>query len=413
MASMNQTPSGERVHIGFFGRRNAGKSSLVNAVTGQKLAVVSDVAGTTTDPVSKAMEILPLGPVVIIDTPGFDDEGALGELRVEQTRKILSKTDIAVLVVDSIEGIKQSDTELAELFAERKIPYVLCLNKSDLSDDYVPSALEKLGYELTGSIAPAAVLDASAKTGEGIDDLKNAIAAIKPDEAGFPIIKDKIKGGDIVLLVVPIDEAAPKGRLILPQQQTIRDILDAGASAVVVKDTELEETLAKLDGAARPALVITDSQVFAKVRDTVPEDMLLTSFSILMARHKGLLDEAVRGIAAIDKLKDGDKILIAEGCTHHRQCGDIGSVKIPKWLSDYTKKQLVYETVSGTEYPSDLSDYALVVHCGGCMLNEKEVLHRTREAASQGVPITNYGTLIAHLNGILKRSLEIFPEYRL
>lgn len=413
MASMNQTPSGERVHIGIFGRRNAGKSSLVNAVTGQKLAVVSDVAGTTTDPVSKAMEILPLGPVVIIDTPGFDDEGALGELRVEQTRKILSKTDIAVLVVDSIEGIKQSDTELAELFAERKIPYVLCLNKSDLSDDYVPSALEKLGYELTGSIAPAAVLDASAKTGEGIDDLKNAIAAIKPDEAGFPIIKDKIKGGDIVLLVVPIDEAAPKGRLILPQQQTIRDILDAGASAVVVKDTELEETLAKLDGAARPALVITDSQVFAKVRDTVPEDMLLTSFSILMARHKGLLDEAVRGIAAIDKLKDGDKILIAEGCTHHRQCGDIGSVKIPKWLSDYTKKQLVYETVSGTEYPSDLSDYALVVHCGGCMLNEKEVLHRTREAASQGVPITNYGTLIAHLNGILKRSLEIFPEYRL
>jgi [FeFe] hydrogenase H-cluster maturation GTPase HydF len=411
MSSLNATPSGERVHIGFFGRRNAGKSSLVNAVTGQKLAVVSDVPGTTTDPVSKAMEILPLGPVVIIDTPGFDDEGSLGELRVEQTRKILSKTDIAVLVVDSIEGIKESDIELAKLFAERRIPYVLVLNKSDLSDDYVPTALETLEDELNGSLAPAAVLDASAVTGEGINDLKNAIAKIKPDEEGFPIVRDKIKEGDIVLLVVPIDEAAPKGRLILPQQQTIRDILDAGASAVVVKDTELEETLAKLDGSARPALVITDSQVFGKVMHMVPEDMLLTSFSILMARHKGLLDEAVRGIAAIDNLKDGDKVLIAEGCTHHRQCGDIGSVKIPKWLSEYTKKELVYETVSGTEYPADLSGYALVIHCGGCMLNEKEVVHRTREAASQGVPITNYGTLIAQLNGILNRSLEIFPEY--
>ena len=413
MESMNQTPSGERVHIGFFGRRNAGKSSLVNAVTGQRLAVVSDVAGTTTDPVSKAMEILPLGPVVVTDTPGFDDEGALGELRVEQTRKILAKTDIAVLVVDSIEGIKQSDIELAELFAERRIPYLLVLNKSDLSDDYVPSALETLGDELTGPLSPVAVLDASAMTGEGVDDLKNAIASIKPDEEGFPIIKDKISTGDIVLLVVPIDEAAPKGRLILPQQQTIRDILDAGASAVVVKDTELKDMLTKLEGPARPSLVITDSQVFGKIRDTLPEDMLLTSFSILMARHKGLLADAVRGIAAIDNLKDGDRILIAEGCTHHRQCGDIGSVKIPKWLSDYTTKELLYETVSGTEYPSDLTDYALVVHCGGCMLNEKEVVHRTKEAASQGVPITNYGTLIAHLNGILKRSLEIFPEYKI
>ena len=413
MESMNQTPSGERVHIGFFGRRNAGKSSLVNAVTNQRLAVVSDVAGTTTDPVSKAMEILPLGPVVVTDTPGFDDEGSLGELRVEQTRRILAKTDIAVLVVDSIEGIMQCDIELAELFAERRIPYVLVLNKSDLSDDYVPTALETLGEELTGPLSPAAVLDASAKTGEGIEDLKNAIAAIKPDEEGLPIIKDKISKGDIVLLVVPIDEAAPKGRLILPQQQTIRDILDAGASAVVVKDTELKEMLAKLEGPARPSLVITDSQVFGKVRDTLPEDMMLTSFSILMARHKGLLAEAVRGIAAIESLKDGDRILIAEGCTHHRQCGDIGSVKIPKWLSDYTKKELIYETVSGTEYPSDLTDYALVIHCGGCMLNEKEVAHRTKEAASQGVPITNYGTLIAHLNGILKRSLEIFPEYKI
>ena len=411
--SLNSTPSGKRVHIGFFGRRNAGKSSLVNAVTGQRLAVVSDVAGTTTDPVSKAMEILPLGPVVITDTPGFDDEGALGELRVEQTRKILAKTDIAVLVADSVEGIKQCDIELAELFSERKIPYVLVLNKSDLSDDYVPTALETLGDELSGPLSPAAVLDASAMTGEGVDDLKNAIAAIKPDEEGFPIIKDKISEGDIVLLVVPIDEAAPKGRLILPQQQTIGDILDAGASAVVVKDTELEEMLAKFDGPARPGLVITDSQVFGKVRDTLPEDMLLTSFSILMARHKGLLTEVVRGIAAIDNLKDGDKVLIAEGCTHHRQCGDIGSVKIPKWLSDYTKKELIYETVSGTEYPSDLTDYALVVHCGGCMLNEKEVVHRTKEAASQGIPITNNGTLIAHLNGILKRSLEIFPEYKI
>ena len=395
MAGMNQTPSGERTHIGFFGRRNAGKSSIVNAVTGQDLAVVSDVRGTTTDPVSKAMELLPLGPVVIIDTPGFDDEGSLGELRVRKTKQILNKTDIAVLVVDAEEGISDCDIDLIALFVDKNIPYITVFNKSDLLHD-------------GGKMGASDSIYVSALTGEGINELKDRIAALKPSDEGKRLIADKISPGDLIVLVVPIDKAAPKGRLILPQQQTIRDILDTGAISVVTRETELEETLAKLG--RRPDLVITDSQVFGKVDSILPDDIPLTSFSILMARYKGLLDEAVKGVAAIDNLKDGDTVLIAEGCTHHRQCGDIGSVKIPKWLTEYTGKDLEFRTVSGTEYPEDLSPYALVVHCGGCMLNEREVTYRTRCTADQGVPITNYGTMIAFVHGILKRSLGIFPE---
>ena len=412
MANMNETPSGERVHIGFFGRRNAGKSSVVNAVTGQELAVVSDVKGTTTDPVSKAMEILPLGPVVVIDTPGFDDEGGLGEKRVAQARKILGRTDIAVLVVDASEGLKKTDGELAGLFRERNIPFLVALNKSDVAEDSEDHVLDEEEPGLLQSVAAGSqgMVHVSALSGDGIYELRERIAALRPEGSDARLVADKIKAGDLIVLVVPIDKAAPKGRLILPQQQTIRDILDAGAASVVVRDSELEETLAGLG--RKPDLVITDSQVFGRVDSIVPEDVPLTSFSILMARYKGLLDEAVRGVAAVRDLKDGDRVLIAEGCTHHRQCGDIGTVKIPKWLDDHTGRKLVYETASGTGFPEDLSGYALVVHCGGCMLNEKEVTRRTGQAADQGVPITNYGTLIAYLHGILGRSLEIFPEYR-
>lgn len=414
MAGMNETPSGERVHIGFFGRRNAGKSSVVNAVTGQDLAVVSDVKGTTTDPVSKAMEILPLGPVVVIDTPGFDDEGTLGEKRVAQARKILGKTDIAVLVIDAVEGMKECDRELMELFKESDIPCLVAFNKSDIVEDaeWIDYGSDGNAIEIQNYIAKnsSGMIHISAVTGEGINELRNRIAALKPAGNEGRLIADKINKGDLIVLVVPIDKAAPKGRLILPQQQTIRDILDAGAASVVVRESELEDTLKSLG--RKPDLVVTDSQVFGFVNRTVPADVPLTSFSILMARYKGLLDEAVKGVAAVNSLKDGDRILIAEGCTHHRQCGDIGSVKIPAWLRESTGKELVFETASGTGFPEDLSGYALVVHCGGCMLNEKEVTRRTREAAKQGVPITNYGTLIASIHGILGRSLEIFPEYR-
>ena len=410
MAGMNETPSGERIHIGFFGRRNAGKSSVVNAVTGQDLSVVSEVKGTTTDPVTKSMEILPLGPVVIIDTPGFDDEGSLGELRVQRTRKILEKTDIAVLIVDTTEGFRRADEELVDLFKERNIPCLIALNKSDIPED---TEDHEVGEETPGLMQRIAknsdgIIHVSALTGDGINALKDRIAALKPQGEEGRLVADKIAPGDLIVLVVPIDKAAPKGRLILPQQQTIRDILDAGATAVVVQDTELADTLDKLG--TKPALVITDSQVFGKVDSIVPPDVPLTSFSILMARYKGLLDDAVRGVAAINRLKDGDKVLIAEGCTHHRQCGDIGTVKIPKWLSEFTGKELIFETASGTGYPEDLTPYALVVHCGGCMLNEKEVKHRALKTTSQGVPITNYGTMIAYVHGILKRSLGIFPE---
>ena len=393
--SMNNTPSGERVHIGFFGRRNAGKSSIVNAVTGQDLAVVSDVKGTTTDPVNKAMELLPLGPVMIIDTPGFDDEGELGMLRVKKTRKVLNKTDIAILVVDATEGKKECDRQLIELFEAKQISYIVVYNKSDLLKQ-IPQDTEHEIY-------------VSALKGEKIYELKEKMARLKQDQNDRCIIRDKLNPGDFAVLVVPIDKAAPKGRLILPQQQTIRDILDAGAVSIVVKESELEETLASLG--KNPAMVITDSQVFHSVSPMVPKHIPLTSFSILMARYKGLLEDAIRGAVAVENLQEGDTVLIAEGCTHHRQCDDIGTFKIPNWLNKYTGKKIDFKFCSGTEFPDDLSPYGMVIHCGGCMLNEREVRYRTKCAVDQGVPITNYGTLIAYLNGILKRSTELFPEY--
>lgn len=407
MAGMNETPSGERVHIGFFGRRNAGKSSVVNAVTGQDLAVVSEVRGTTTDPVKKAMEILPLGPVVIIDTPGFDDEGSLGELRVQRTKKILEQTDIAVLVVDTTEGFRKVDAELTDLFRERGIPFLIALNKSDIPEDSEEFSVDEEAQGLLQKIAKdcSGMIHVSALSGDGIDELKNRLAVLKPEGNEEHLIADRIKAGDLIVLVVPIDKAAPKGRLILPQQQTIRDILDAGATAIVVQDTELADTLTKLS--TKPALVITDSQVFGKVDKVVPDDVPLTSFSILMARYKGLLEDAVSGVAAIAKLKDGDKVLIAEGCTHHRQCGDIGTEKIPAWIRKKTGADIRFETSSGTGFPDDLTKYALIIHCGACMLNDREVRWRMKCAADQGIPFTNYGTAIAYMRGILDRSTEI------
>ena len=392
---MNDTPSSERLHIGFFGRRNAGKSSLVNAVTGQELSVVSDVKGTTTDPVRKAMELLPVGPVVIIDTPGFDDEGALGELRVRKTRQVLNRTDVAVLVADSTEGLKECDRELIALFRQKEIPYLIAWNKCDLLTEIPEESASEIYVSATERIH--------------IEELKEKIARLgKTEENKLMLVGDLIHPGDLVVLVIPIDKAAPKGRLILPQQQVIRDILEAEAAAVCVKEYELRETLDKFR--EPPALVITDSQVFAKVSADVPPEIPLTSFSILMARYKGLLDMAVRGVAAVEKLQDGDTVLIAEGCTHHRQCDDIGSVKIPRWLKNYTGKKLNIELCSGREFPDDLSKYALIIHCGGCMLNEREVRYRMKCAADQQVPITNYGIAIAYMQGILKRSIGIFPH---
>ena len=392
---LNDTPSGERVHIGFFGRRNAGKSSVVNAVTGQELAVVSDTKGTTTDPVKKAMELLPIGPVMIIDTPGFDDVGALGEQRVKKTKQILNRTDVAVLVIDAVEGMQQCDRELQNIFEEKQIPYLLVYNKMDLLEQ-IPEEKQREIY-------------VSALKKERIEELKERIAAIgKVSDGKLQLVGDLIHPSDLVLLVIPIDKAAPKGRLILPQQQVIRDVLEADGAAICVKEYELRELLDKLG--TTPALVITDSQVFAKVSADVPEEIPLTSFSILMARYKGLLDTAVEGVTAIDSLKDGDRILIAEGCTHHRQCDDIGSVKIPRWLRNYTGKELEIETCSGQNFPEDLSPYTLVIHCGGCMLNEREVRYRMKCAKDQQVPITNYGIAIAFMQGILKRSVQMFPH---
>ena len=391
---MNDTPSGERVHIGFFGCRNAGKSSVVNAVTGQNLAIVSDTKGTTTDPVYKAMELLPLGPVMIIDTPGFDDTGALGELRVKKTKQVLNKTDIAILIVDGTIGLTQADREMIRLFTAKEIPHLIVYNKVDkLPHHDAPKANE---------------IYVSALHGTGITDLKERMSKLVPqNDDKFMIVGDLIEPSDFVVLVVPIDKAAPKGRLILPQQQTIRDILEADATAIVVKEYELRDTLMRLG--KKPSLVITDSQVFAKVSADTPPDIPLTSFSILMARHKGLLDAAVRGVTAVERLQDGDKVLIAEGCTHHRQCDDIGTVKIPRWLRNYTGKDITIETSSGREFPDDLSPYSLIIHCGGCMLNEREVRYRMKCAADQGIPITNYGITIAYMQGILRRSIEIFP----
>lgn len=402
--SMNQTPMSERVHIGFFGKRNAGKSSVMNAVTGQDIAVVSDVMGTTTDPVYKSMELLPLGPVVMMDTPGIDDEGELGALRVRKSYQVLNKTDVAVLVIDGTAGISPEDEALLGRIRRKKIPYLVVLNKIDLTAEEKGRQIrEELGLSESGFVP------VSASDGSGIRELKEKIAAAaRAEEPEKYIVRDLVSPSDFVILVVPIDKAAPKGRLILPQQQTIRDLLDGNAVSVVVKETELGQTLGQLG--KKPALVITDSQAFGQVSRDVPEDILLTSFSILFARYKGNLESAVKGVTALDRLEDGDTILISEGCTHHRQCDDIGTVKIPKWIREYTGKEIRIETTSGTEFPDELGKYRLIVHCGGCMLNEREMKYRLSCAQDQGVPMTNYGILIAYVKGILKRSVEVFPE---
>ena len=390
--SLNDTPSGERVHIGFFGKRNAGKSSLVNAVTGQEISVVSDVKGTTTDPVSKTMELLPIGAVVITDTAGYDDSGKLGEMRVRKTKQILNRTDIAVLVVDGTKGISDSDNELIELFENKNIPYIIAYNKSDIKKN-VPRGTNEISVSAVSNL--------------NIHELKEKIAGLYTKQNEKFIVRDLIKPEDVIILVTPIDAAAPKGRLILPQQQTIRDILDSDAIAVVTKEFQLAKTLEKFPD---PEMIITDSQAFGYVSKIVPENIPLTSFSILMARYKGFLETAIKGASAIRTLRDGDKILISEGCTHHRQCGDIGSVKLPALLKKFTGKILNIELSSGMDFPEDLSDFNLVIHCGGCMLNQREVSLRMKSATDQNVPFTNYGIAMALMNGILKRSIEIFPD---
>ena len=408
---LNDTPSANRVHIGFFGCRNAGKSSLVNAVTGQSLAVVSDVAGTTTDPVYKSMELLPLGPVVIVDTPGIDDAGSLGELRVAKTRQVLSKVDVAVLVVDATADMPQADRELLDLFREKNINHIIAYNKSDASQEL----MAKCG--LTDETGTS--IWVSAEKGYGIHELKELIGKLTTtDTMTKRLVGDLLSPGDVVVLVIPIDSAAPKGRLILPQQQVIRDVLEAGAISVVCRDVELADTLERFG--SQVSLVITDSQAFGKVMKIVPEDIYMTSFSILMARFKGQLETAVFGAHVLDKLRDEGgieavdtkrnipRVLIAEGCTHHRQCDDIGTVKLPGWIRNYTGLEPEFAFVSGTEFPDDLTGYDLIIHCGGCMLNEREMKNRQQMAQHQGVPMTNYGTAIAHMNGILERSLRVF-----
>lgn len=402
--NMNTTPSAERTHIGIFGRRNAGKSSLINALTGQNLAIVSDVKGTTTDPVIKAMELLPLGPVVMIDTPGLDDEGELGTLRIQKAFQVLNKTDIAVLVIDSTAGASKEDKTIFTRIRDKNISCLVVLNKADQAgncEDLAEHLMEDLHLE------KEFLLTVSASTGMHIHELKEKLAALAPEhDSGRRIVGDLISPGDFVVLVVPIDKAAPKGRLILPQQQTIRDILDAGAVSVVTRDSELAEVLEK--SGTTPALVITDSQVFEQVAKIVPESIPLTSFSILFARYKGNLETVVQGARAIDSLENGDTVLISEGCTHHRQCEDIGTVKLPGWLRKYTGKELHFEFTSGTEFPLDLKKYNLIIHCGGCMLNEREMKYRLRCAGDAGIPITNYGTAIAYMKGILERSIDKF-----
>lgn len=394
--SLNDTPSGERVHIAFFGRRNAGKSSLVNAITGQELAVVSETRGTTTDPVRKAMELLPIGPVLIVDTPGFDDVGALGELRVKKTRQELNRADVAVLVVDAAEGLQQCDEELLALFKEKQLPYLIVWNKADLLETVPAPGEHEIFVSATEKTNIWECKEALAKLGEGVLTEQ-------------PLVSDLLKPLDLVVLVIPIDKAAPKGRLILPQQQVMRDILDCGAIPVCTRETELADTLQQL--AKKPAMVITDSQVFEKVDAILPADIPLTSFSILMARYKGLLDAAVKGVRAIPTLENGDTVLISEGCTHHRQCDDIGTVKLPRWLKQCTGKELHIATSSGRDFPGDLSEYKMVIHCGGCMLNAKEVQYRMKSAADQQIPITNYGIFIAYFRGILDRSISMLPGY--
>lgn len=395
MAGLNETPKGERLHIAFFGKRNAGKSSLINAFTGQELSIVSDTKGTTTDPVLKAMELLPLGPVMIIDTPGIDDEGELGSLRVQKAMQVIRKTDVMVIVTDCTFPLDETEQQLISLAVAQKIPYVIAYNKSDLPH---PISMEQEAAVFTSSVS-----------GEGIDALKQQIISVaSPKNEERHIVADLLSPGDFVVLVIPLDKAAPKGRLILPQQQTIRDILEAGASAIVCRDSELEETLHKLGTA--PRMVITDSQVFHKVDSVVPQDVPLTSFSILMARYKGDLSKVVEGVSALSALKDGDPILIAEGCTHHRQCEDIGTVKIPRLIRKTLGIEPDFHFVSGSDFPEDLTNYRLVIHCGGCMLTEKEMHFRLRTCTENGVPVTNYGILLAHLNSILERSIALFPD---
>ena len=391
---LNDTAGGERLHIGFFGVRNAGKSSLVNAVTGQALAVVSDTPGTTTDPVKKAMELLPIGPVLIVDTPGVDDEGTLGGARVHKTKQTLDSTDVAVLVASAEKGLCTQDGELVRIFEEKKIPYLIAYNKCDLLPK-IPAAGEREIY-------------VSARTGFHVYELKEMLGKLVGGGQKKPLVSDLLHGGETVVLVVPIDDAAPKGRLILPQQQTIRDLIESGNLPLVCRDSELPAALAALQ--SPPALVITDSQAFGSVAKILPPDLPLTSFSILFARYKGDLSTLVKGAAALDRLQNGDRVLISEGCTHHRQCGDIGSVKLPRWLAAYTGRDLSVSLTSGTEFPEDLSDFSLVIHCGGCMLNEREMHSRLERAAAQGVPMTNYGVAIAQMHGILKRALSPFPD---
>lgn len=401
---LNQTPMSERTHIGFFGKRNAGKSSVMNAVTGQELAVVSDVKGTTTDPVYKSMELLPLGPVVMMDTPGIDDEGELGSMRVRKSYQVLNKTDAAVLVIDGTVGASAEDEALLERIRKKNIPFIVVINKKELADTATEEVVKR---RLTLDDGQLALV--SAATGEGIHELKERIASIaRVEEPEKYLVRDLLEPSDIAVLVVPIDSAAPKGRLILPQQQTIRDILEADAVSVVVKENGVKNALGQLN--KKPKMVITDSQVFAQVAADTPEDIQLTSFSILMARYKGNLEQAVRGVTALDGLEDGDMVLISEGCTHHRQCDDIGTVKIPRWIREYTGKDVQIVTSSGTEFPDDLKKYKLIIHCGGCMLNEREMKYRLSCAADQGVPMTNYGIMIAYVKGILKRSVQIFPD---
>lgn len=399
---LNATPSADRVHIGIFGKRNAGKSSIINALTGQELAIVSDVKGTTTDPVNKAMELLPLGPVVMIDTPGIDDVGELGAMRVRKSYQVLNKTDIAVLVVDGDSGFGAEETAMLERIRHKEIPYVIVVNKEEL---LTPEKKEAIRAALPGE---KRLIFVSARNRQHIEELKELIAAQRPPEdPTLRIVGDLLQPSDFVLLVVPIDKAAPKGRLILPQQQTIRDVLESDAAAIVVKEYELRETLEQLG--KKPRLVITDSQVFAKVSADTPRDVLLTSFSILFARYKGNLLSQVRGVRTLDELRDGDTVLISEGCTHHRQCDDIGTVKLPRWIRQHTGKELHFEFTGGTQFPEDLSPYRMVIHCGGCTLNEREMKYRIKCAEDQNIPISNYGVCIAHMQGILKRSLEPFP----
>ena len=402
--SLNNTPSAERIHIGIFGRRNAGKSSLINALTGQNLAIVSDVKGTTTDPVLKAMELLPLGPVVMIDTPGLDDTGELGALRIQKTYQILNKTDIALVVIDTTVGMTDADAAILTRIQEKEIPYLLVWNKADqLGTD------AELKGDFAGSIPKEHSILISASTGSHIHELKEKLASLVPTQGNDRrIVSDLIRPGDFVVLVVPIDKAAPKGRLILPQQQTIRDILDTGATAIVTRDTELSDTLNRLG--ELPSLVITDSQAFEKVARLTPPEVPLTSFSILFARYKGNLNPVVNGARVLDMLKDQDTVLICEGCTHHRQCEDIGTVKLPRWIREHTGKSLNFVFTSGTEFPTDLRPYRMIIHCGGCTLNEREMQFRLKCAEDAGIPITNYGTAIAYMKGILERSIQVFEN---